>query len=204
MLAPRMPIAIIRLADLSQAVPLAQALVNGGLTAIEFTLTNNDALGAIEAARAALGDAASIGAGTILTAQQAHDAIAAGAQFLVTPTVRKDVVGEGRAQNTPVICGAFTPSEILDAWQAGAPMIKVFPVRSLGPSFIKDVLGPLPDLKLVPTGGVDLTNCAAYIRAGAYTVGIGGGVVDPRLIAAQDWVQIAQRARSFVEACASV
>lgn len=203
MLPYRMPIAIVRLDDLSEAVAISNALVEGGLTALEFTLTNRAALEAVADARAVLGETAQVGVGTVLDAEAAQAAIAAGAQFLVTPVVRRDVIGEGRAQGIPVACGAYTPTEIWDAWQAGAALVKVFPARALGPAYIKDVLAPLPDLKLVPTGGVDLENCAAYIKAGAYSVGIGGNLVDPKLVAAKDWAELTRRARAYVEACAS-
>ena len=203
MLQARMPIAIIRLDDLRAAVAISQALVEGGLTALEFTLTNSAALAAVSDARAALGDAAMIGVGTVLTAAQAQDSAAAGAQFLVTPVLRREVIEAAQAASIPIACGAFTPTEILDAWQAGAQMVKVFPARTLGPSYIKDVLAPLPDLKLVPTGGVDLENCAAYIKAGAFSVGIGSNLVDPKLVAAHDWAELTRRARAYVEACAA-
>lgn len=201
MIPPRMPVAIVRLDDLSDAVAISRALVAGGLTALEFTLTNKAALRAVEQSRAALGEAAQIGAGTVLDAQQARDAIAAGAQFLVTPVLRRDVIGEGKAVGVPVACGAFTPTEIWEAWQAGAPYVKVFPARTLGPSFVKDVLAPLPELKLIPTGGVDLDNCAAYMKAGAYSVGIGSNLVDAKLVAARDWAELTRRAQAFVAAC---
>lgn len=202
MLQPRMPIAIIRLDDLTEAVAMSRALVAGGLTALEFTLTNSAALEAVAQARAALGDTALVGVGTVLDAAAAQASIAAGAQFLVTPIVRRDVIGEGRAQDVPVACGAYTPTEIWDAWQAGASVVKVFPARSLGPGYIKDVLAPLPELKLVPTGGVDLDNCAAYMKAGAFSVGIGSNLVDPKLVAASDWAELTRRAQAYVAACA--
>lgn len=201
MLPARMPIAIIRLDDLSEAVAISRALVDGGLTALEFTLTNSAALEAVAQARSALGDSALVGVGTVLNAHAAHASITAGAQFLVTPVVRRDVIGEGRAQNVPVACGAYTPTEIWDAWQAGAAVVKVFPARALGPNYIKDVLAPLPDLKLVPTGGVDLENCGAYMKAGAWSVGIGGNLVDPKLVATKDWAELSRRAQAYVEAC---
>ena len=203
MLQARMPIAIIRLDDLRAAVAISQALVEGGLTALEFTLTNSAALAAVSDARTALGAAAMIGVGTVLTAAQAQDSAAAGAQFLVTPVLRREVIDVAHSQSMPIACGAFTPTEILDAWQAGAQMVKVFPARTLGPGYIKDVLAPLPDLKLVPTGGVDLENCAAYIKAGAFSVGIGSNLVDPKLVAAHNWAELTRRARAYVEACAT-
>jgi 2-dehydro-3-deoxyphosphogluconate aldolase/(4S)-4-hydroxy-2-oxoglutarate aldolase len=200
-LASRNPIAIVRLDDLSEAVHLAQAFQRGGLTALEFTLTNMEALRAVEQVRAALGDQVTVGTGTVLDAEHARASIDAGAQFLVTPVLRRDVIEVGRERDVPVACGAFTPTEIWDAWQAGASMVKVFPIRSLGPNYLKDVLAPLPELKLVPTGGVNLENCAAYLNAGAYTVAIGSNLVDPKIIRAKDWDALADLARQYVEAC---
>lgn len=200
-LEPGSPIAIVRLNDLSQAVNIGRALHSGGITALEFTLTNQEAFDAIRQVRADLGANAVVGAGTVLDRQQAGKAIEAGAEFLVTPTFEPDVIACGREQAVPVVCGAFTPSEILHASQQGAAFVKVFPVRSLGPAYIKDVLAPLPDLRLVPTGGVGLDNCAAFIQAGAFTVAVGSSLVDERLIRDQDWESLSRVAQRFVEAC---
>lgn len=199
----RRPIAIVRLDDLSEAMNISRALQDGGIRALEFTLTNRDAFGAIEQVRAALGDAVQVGAGTVLSAEDARDSIAAGAQFLVTPTYEPDVIAAGQAADVPVACGAFTPTEILTAWRRGAALVKVFPARSLGPSYIKDVLAPLPDLRLVPTGGVSLENCAAFLDAGAYTVALGSNLVDAKLIKQHDWAALTTLARRYVEACVS-
>lgn len=199
---PRQPIAIVRMDDLSQAVELSRALVAGGISALEFTLTNPDALAAIRRVRADLGDAARVGAGTVLTAENAHAAIDAGAQFLVTPTLELDVIATGRTAGAPVVCGALTPTEILAAWRHGAELIKVFPARAFGPAYIKDVLAPLPQLRLVPTGGVDLGNCAAFLSAGAFTVALGSNLVDAQLIKRHDWMGLTALARRYVEACA--
>lgn len=201
MLTPHMPIAIVRLTDLTDAVAISRALLAGGLTTLEFTLTNSAALQAVAQTRAALGDAVTVGVGTVLSAQHAHEAIAAGAEFLVTPIVRRDVIAAGVAAGVPVASGAFTPTEIWDAWEAGAALVKVFPARSLGPGYIKDILAPLPTLKLVPTGGIDIENCAAYIQAGAFSVGVGSNLVDPKLIAAKNWAELSHRAAQYVAAC---
>jgi 2-dehydro-3-deoxyphosphogluconate aldolase/(4S)-4-hydroxy-2-oxoglutarate aldolase len=191
----------VRLDDLSAAVEIGRALVEGGIRSLEFTLTNRDALAAVTQVRTDLAGAAWVGAGTVLTADAARKAIGAGAQFLVTPTLEPDVITAGREAGVPVVCGAFTPTEILAAWRHGAELVKVFPARVLGPGFIKDVLAPLPDLRLVPTGGVDLENCRAFLGAGAYTVALGSNLVDATLIAKRDWQALAALARRYVEAC---
>lgn len=195
------PIAIVRLDDLSEAVGIGRALVDGGVRAIEFTMTNESALRAVGDVREALGDGAFVGAGTVLDGKSAGEAIRSGAQFLVTPVLAREVIRAGREAGVPVVCGAFSPTEIHAAHEDGAELVKVFPARSLGPSFVKDVLAPLPDLKLVPTGGVGPENCASYIEAGAYTVAVGGSLVDGDTIARRDWTALAEKARSLVDAC---
>lgn len=195
------PIAIVRRDDLSEALAIGRALVGGGITALEYTLTNPEALDTVGRVRAELGEAALVGAGTVLDARSAHDAISAGAQFLVSPTLEPEVIACGMEQDVPVICGAMTPTEILTAQRLGADLVKVFPARSLGPAYIKDLLAPLPDLRLVPTGGVGLDNCRAFIDAGAYAVGLGSALIDPRLVGAADWPALTALARSYVEAC---
>lgn len=200
---PGQPIAIVRLADLGRAHELSAALVEGGITALEYTLTNRHALGAIEEVGARMGERALVGAGTVLDAESARAAILSGAQFLVTPTVAPRVIACGHRYSIPVVCGAFTPTEILTAWEAGAELVKVFPAGRMGPGYIRDILGPLPQVKLVPTGGVNLDNCAAYLAAGAYTVGVGGNLVDAGMIARQDWPGLTELARRYRDACAA-
>lgn len=180
------PIAVIRLPDLGDAGDLAAALVAGGIRVLEFTLSNREALTAIEAVRPRLPNEVLVGAGTVLDEESARAAMLSGAQFLVTPTVQPDVVACGVEWGVPVICGAFTPTEILQAARSGADLVKVFPAGSVGPQYIKDVLGPLPHLRLVPTGGIDLENCRQFLRAGAYTVGVGGSLVKADLVARND------------------
>lgn len=201
-LQPRKPVAIVRLDDLAQAVNFSHALVEGGVSTVEFTLTNRRALAAIEQVREELGSHALVGAGTVLDAESARAALLSGAEFLVTPTFQPDVIACGRRYNVPVMCGAFTPTEILAAWQSGAEFVKVFPARSVGPAYIKDVLAPLPGLRLIPTGGVNLDNCAAFLDAGAYTVAVGSSLVDEGMTAKGDWRALTELAERYVRACA--
>ncbi|MFO7167722.1 MAG: bifunctional 4-hydroxy-2-oxoglutarate aldolase/2-dehydro-3-deoxy-phosphogluconate aldolase [Chloroflexota bacterium] len=193
-------VAIVRLERYDRAVEVARALLAGGITAVEFTLTGAGAHGAIRACREALGDAAQVGVGTVLHERDAHEAIDAGAQFVVTPALRPQVIAACRERGVPILCGALTPSEALAAHEAGADMVKIFPARALGPQYIRDILAPLPFLKLVPTGGVSAENARAYLEAGAVAVGIGGNLVAPKAVAAEDWDAITSVARACVAA----
>ncbi|GAC1350099.1 MAG: bifunctional 4-hydroxy-2-oxoglutarate aldolase/2-dehydro-3-deoxy-phosphogluconate aldolase [Ktedonobacteraceae bacterium] len=198
---PRSPIAIVRLDDLEQAVEISRALLAGGIVAQEFTLTNPRALEALAQVKKKLPGELLLGAGTVLDAEMARSSIAAGAEFLVTPAFLVDVIAVGRSAGIPVLCGAFTPTEILGAWRAGADLVKVFPAGGIGPAYINDVLGPLPTIPLVPTGGVNLDNCAAFLAAGAYTVAIGSSLVNKELVRRQDWPALIELARRYVQAC---
>lgn len=197
----RQPIAIVRLDDLSEAVQLSHALCEGEINALEFTFTNELAPQAIAQVRRELGESVVVGAGTVLDTQHAEIAIEAGAQFLVTPALLPEVIDAGRRHNIPVICGAFSPTEILTAWNAGAEYVKVFPAGRLGPDYLKDVLAPLPNILLVPTGGVSLENCATFLAAGAYTVAIGSQLVDKNLVRAKDWAALTHLAKQYIRAC---
>jgi len=198
---PRKPIAVIRLTNLEQAIYISQALLAGGITTQEFALTNPKALEAISQVRRQLSGEVLVGAGTVLDAESALACTQAGAQFLVTPTFLPEVITAGHSQGIKVLCGAFTPTEILNAWEAGADLVKVFPAGQLGPSYIKDILGPLPDIPLVPTGGVNLSNCAAFLVAGAYTVGIGSSLVNNEITQKKDWASLTELARCYAQAC---
>lgn len=200
-LPPRSPIAIARLDDLSEAIAISQALLEGGITRLEFTLTNADATNVITEVRREFGDRLVVGAGTVLDAQQAHASIDAGAQFLVTPALLPHVITVARERQVPVACGAYTPTEILTAWRLGADLVKVFPASSLGPGYIKDVRGPLPNIPLVPTGGVNVNNCAAFLTAGAYTVAIGSQLVSKEIARKKDWAGLTALARQYIQAC---
>jgi 2-dehydro-3-deoxyphosphogluconate aldolase / (4S)-4-hydroxy-2-oxoglutarate aldolase len=193
-------VAIVRLERYDRSVEIARALLAGGITAVEFTLTGAGAHAAIGAARAALGEAAQIGVGTVLAASAAAQAIDAGAQFVVTPALRPDVIAACRERGVPILCGALTPTEALAAHEAGADLVKIFPARLGGPQYIKDILAPLPQLRLVPTGGVSAENARAYLDAGATAVGIGGNLVSTAAVAEGDWARIEAVARACVEA----
>jgi 2-dehydro-3-deoxyphosphogluconate aldolase/(4S)-4-hydroxy-2-oxoglutarate aldolase len=193
---------VVRLDDLSRAVPLTEALVAGGVRAVEFTFTNPAAAGAISAAREALGERALIGAGSVLDAETARVAILAGATFIVTPTVSLPVITICNRYAVATTIGALTPTEILTAWEAGATYVKVFPASLGGPRYVRDVLGPLPQVKLIPTGGVDLDNAGEFIRAGAVAVALGSNLVDARSVANEEWATLTARARAITEAVA--
>jgi 2-dehydro-3-deoxyphosphogluconate aldolase / (4S)-4-hydroxy-2-oxoglutarate aldolase len=201
-LQPRMPIAIVRLDNLDAALDISSALLAGGITTVEFTLTNAQANDVIKQARHEFGERMIIGAGTVLDSANARASIEAGAQFLVTPILALDVIATGKELNIPVVCGAYTPTEIWTAWQAGATLVKVFPSSGLGPTYFKDVLAPLPGMLLVPTGGVNLETCGAYLAAGAYTVAVGSHLVNKDRIVAKDWAGLTALARRYIEACA--
>jgi 2-dehydro-3-deoxyphosphogluconate aldolase/(4S)-4-hydroxy-2-oxoglutarate aldolase len=200
-LPPRNPIAIVRLDDLSAALEISRALLEGGITRLEFTLTNTEANKAITEVRHEFGDRLVVGAGTILDAEQALASIEAGAQFLVTPALLPDVIAVARDRQVPIACGAYTPTEILTAWRLGAHLVKVFPASAGGPGYIKDVRGPLPNIPLVPTGGVNLNTCGAFLAAGAYTVAIGSQLVSKDIVHTKDWASLATLARQYVQAC---
>lgn len=196
-------VAVVRLEDLSDAVNVARSLAKGGVHGIEFTFTNPKAAQAITAAREAMGDEALIGAGSVLDAETARIAILAGAQFVVTPVTRVETIQLCTRYGIPIMSGAFTPTEILTAWEAGSAMVKVFPATALGPGYLKDVRGPLPQIKLIPTGGVSVENAGAFITAGASAVALGSALVDPKLVASGAWDELTARARAIHDAVAA-
>ena len=193
-------VAVVRLNNYTRAVDVAQALVAGGIPILEFTLTGKGALEAIRATRLALGDQACVGVGTVLKPEDAQAAIELGAQFVVTPVLRHKVIAACLKRQTLILCGAFSPTEILDAYEAGAELIKVFPAQNGGPKYIKAVLAPMPFLKLVPTGGVNPENAREYLAAGAVAVGIGGNLVSNTLVEAGAFDQITATAQACVKA----
>ena len=144
-----------------------------------------------------------LGAGTVLDAETARLAILAGAQFIVGPVFRPEVVAMCHRYDIAAMPGCFTPTEILAAWEAGADVVKVFPATALGPGFFKDVRGPLPQVKMMPTGGVSLANAGEWIKAGAVAIGVGTAMVDSKAVAASDWAAITETARRFVGAVAA-
>jgi 2-dehydro-3-deoxyphosphogluconate aldolase/(4S)-4-hydroxy-2-oxoglutarate aldolase len=193
-------IAVLRLADAGAVPPVVAALRRGGIRVIELTMTVPDALRVLRAQADSLPSDMVLGAGTVLDAATARDAIDAGARFVVSPVFRPALIEECHRHDVVMMPGCYTPTEILDAADAGAALVKVFPATSLTPSFIRDLHAPLPTLKLVPTGGVTLRNAGEWVRAGAAAVGLGSGLVEPRAVVSGDYEAIADRARLLVTA----
>ena len=178
---------------------VVDALIEGGVRALEVTMTVPGAVDLIRAIKPTLPDGFLLGAGTVTDAATATRVIDAGASFVVSPVFRRDVLTEAHRHDVAALPGCFTPTEILDAWEAGADIVKVFPATALGPTFFKDVRGPLPHVKLMPTGGVTIENAGAWIQAGAVAVGIGTSLLDATAIAAGDFAVITANARRTVE-----
>jgi len=192
-------IGIIRIQTAEDLLAIAGALHRGGLNCLEITMNTPGALRAIESTREKLPQVL-LGAGTVLDAISAREAILAGAQFLVTPTVKLDVLEVAHRYGVPAIIGAMTPTEILTAWEAGADMVKVFPASVLGPKYLQEIHGPLPQIPLVPTGGITAENAGDFIRAGAVAVCVGSWLVDKKAITEGRLEVLTERARQLVEA----
>ncbi|MFO8059839.1 MAG: bifunctional 4-hydroxy-2-oxoglutarate aldolase/2-dehydro-3-deoxy-phosphogluconate aldolase [Bacillota bacterium] len=175
-------IAVIRGMQPDATSRVVRALVAGGVRALEVTMNSPQPLRMISAIRSSLEDRQiAVGAGTVLDSESARSAILAGADFVVAPNLNPGVIKICRRYSRPVLPGAMTPTEIVRAWEAGADMVKVFPAAALGPGFIRNMGGPLPQIKLVPTGGINLENAAEFIRAGAAALGVGGSLVNPEM-----------------------
>jgi 2-dehydro-3-deoxyphosphogluconate aldolase/(4S)-4-hydroxy-2-oxoglutarate aldolase len=197
-------VAVVRLDNGDQLIKVAQALKAGGISAIEFTVPTPNSLEMIKQAAGYFGDDVILGAGTVLDPETARAAILAGAQFIVTPTLRLQTIELCHRYGKPVIPGALTPTEILNAWEAGADMVKVFPADAMGPGYLKAVLAPLPQVRLAPTGGVSADNAAAYLKAGATALGVGGKLVDKAAVARGDWGAVTAEAERLITAIRQV
>jgi 2-dehydro-3-deoxyphosphogluconate aldolase / (4S)-4-hydroxy-2-oxoglutarate aldolase len=192
-------VAVIRMTDAAKLGQAAEALRKGGVTALEVTMTVPGAIDIIRAMARDKEQGVLVGAGTVLDAGTASDVIAAGADFVVSPITDGGMIGACREAEVLVVPGAFTPTEIVAAWRAGADIVKVFPATSLGPQFFRDLRGPLPQIRLMPTGGVTLENAREFLAAGACCVGIGTALIDKKTIDAGDWEGLESRARRLVE-----
>ena len=192
-------VAVIRLEHAAVLSRVVEALVAGGVRAIEVTMTVPGAVESIRQLAAPASDDVLLGAGTVLDPETARRTIDAGARFVVSPVFRPSLIEACHAAGVPALPGCYTPTEILNAWDAGADIVKVFPAGGLGPAYFKDVRAPLPQVKLMPTGGVSIDNAGEWIRAGAVAVGVGSALVDPRLVAAGDFAAITERAARIVE-----
>lgn len=197
-------IAIVRHLPADQLDPVFESLYAGGVRLIEVTMNSAGAAAQIAAACAHFGDRMLVGAGTVTTTERADAAIAAGARFLVTPNLDLDVLALAREKNCPVIPGVLTPTEMMQAMKAGAAALKLFPASHLGPAYVKDVLSPLNDLNLVAVGGVTPENAADWIKAGCIGVGLGGCLLDPRLVQNRDYEGLRLLAASLTGNLAAV
>lgn len=191
-------VAIIRLHDPSGVRDVVDALARGGVKALEVTMTVPGAIELIAEIAPTLPRDFLFGAGTVIDADTAHRAARAGAQFIVSPVLRADVIDAAHQDGIPVLPGCFTPTEILTAWDLGADVVKVFPATSVGPGYLKDIRGPLPQVKLMPTGGVSIDNVGDWLKAGAVAVGVGSALVDAKAIAARQFDVIEANARRMV------
>jgi 2-dehydro-3-deoxyphosphogluconate aldolase / (4S)-4-hydroxy-2-oxoglutarate aldolase len=180
-------VAIIRMKDPDKVRAVFDAIGEGGVRVIEVTMSVPGAVELIRQLASHLPEGFLLGAGTVLDAETVRRVIDAGARFVVSPVFRRAVITACHAQDVAVMPGCFTPTEILEAWDAGADVVKVFPATALGPTYLKDVRGPLPQVKLMPTGGVTLDNAGDWIRAGAVAVGVGTALLDTAAIAAGNY-----------------
>jgi 2-dehydro-3-deoxyphosphogluconate aldolase/(4S)-4-hydroxy-2-oxoglutarate aldolase len=196
-------VAIVRMDDAAGLGQVAQAIKEGGVDVIEFTMTTPGALDIIAKCSAKFGGSVLLGAGTVLDPETARAAILAGARFLVSPTLNTAVIDLAHRYDVAMIPGTFTPTELLTAWEAGADLLKVFPATALGPQYFKDVLAPLPYLRMVPTGGVSLANCADFVKAGAVAVAVGSNLVDKKVVKEGRWADLTATAQKFVAAVQS-
>lgn len=196
-------IAIIRTDQAADLLRVATALAEGGIRAMEITLTTPGALAAITAIRMELGASLRVGAGTILDAREAQAAMDAGAEFIVTPTLQTNSISACRERGVPIACGAMTPTECLAAHRAGADFIKLFPADTLGPAYVRALRAPLPFLKLVPTGGVTLDNLPDFLGAGCVGVALGSSLISREVLQNEDWDTLTRTARQFVNALAA-
>ena len=190
-------VAVVRAESGESLARVVRALAEGGVTAAEITFTVPGALEVIQQVRRELGDAVVLGAGTVLDPETARAALLAGAEYIVAPSLNVDVIRLCRRYDKVVMPGAFTPTEVVAAWEAGADVVKVFPADVGGPPYLKALRGPLPQVRLMPTGGVDLNTAEAFLKAGACCLGVGGSLVDPKAVAAGDFARLRDLASQF-------
>lgn len=198
-------IAIIRTEETDKIHSVVDAILTGGVSCIEITMTTPGALELIEEVAGARGKEADLllGAGSVLDAETARRVATVGAQYIVSPIFKEEIVEAAHQQGIPAIPGAFTPSEIQRAYEAGADLIKVFPASTIGPSYLSSVRAPLPHLQLVPTGGVTAENAGGWIEAGASAVGVGSALIDEKAVATDHFDQLTENARNLHRAVAT-
>jgi 2-dehydro-3-deoxyphosphogluconate aldolase/(4S)-4-hydroxy-2-oxoglutarate aldolase len=196
-------IAVIRADSSEQLMDVARALEAGGVTAMEITMTTPNAIGVIEAVTKELGSRVLMGVGTVLDTETARLAILAGAQYVVTPVLRPEIIALCSRYSKPIVSGAYTPTEALTGHEAGADFIKIFPADGLGPNYIKALKAPLPQLEIIPTGGVSVETAGDFIRAGCAAVAAGSTLVSKEVLATKNWAKLTDTARRLVEAVAA-
>lgn len=192
-------IAVMRAKSSEQLIAAADAIKTGGVSVIEVTMTTPGALRVVEEATERYGEEVLFGAGTVLDADTARAAILAGADFIVSPTLNLGTVATCRRYGIPVIPGCFSPTEMLTAWEAGADLIKLFPASLGGPSLVRDILAPLPQLEIVAVGGVNPHTAADFIRNGATAIGVGSSLINQELLNSGDMEELTRRAAAFIE-----
>lgn len=195
-------IAVIRADSSDQLLDAARAMAAGGVIAMEITMTTPNAIDVIKAVNKELGDKVLMGVGTVLDDVTARLAMLAGAEYVVTPVMRPDVIAICRRYGKPIVCGAVTPTEALAAQEAGADFVKLFPADTLGPTYIKALMAPLPQLQIIPTGGVTVKAAGDYIRAGCAAVAAGSTLIAKDVLAKKDWATLTETSRQFVAAVA--
>ena len=191
---------VVRCETEAEAIAGIRAVLAGGIKAVEITFTVPGAPAVIRRVKQELGETVLLGAGTVLTPEQAEDAVDAGALYLIAPNSDERVIGTAKRLGVPIIPGAFTPTEVVRAWDLGADAVKVFPASLGGPAYIRALRAPLPHIPLVPTGGVDERTVGEFFRAGAFAVGAGGALFDRKRLQAQDYAGMTEVARRFMAA----
>jgi 2-dehydro-3-deoxyphosphogluconate aldolase/(4S)-4-hydroxy-2-oxoglutarate aldolase len=192
-------VAVLRAPDGSLLVDVAEALLAGGVEVLEVTFTVPQAPRVLEQVAGRLGDKILLGAGTVLDPETARIALLSGARFVVSPAVNLDVIRLCERYDAPVMPGAFTPTEILTAWEAGADLVKVFPSDFVGPAYLKAIHGPLPQVRLMPTGGVNLKTAMEFLKSGASALGVGSSLIEPAAVAQRDFERIKSLAEQYVQ-----
>lgn len=193
-------IAIIRAESSEQLVDAAGALLAGGVSVMEVTMTTPNALQTITAVTQRFGDKVLMGVGSVIDAQTARDAVAAGAEFIVTPVTKPEVIATAKQLGKPIASGAFTPTECLLAHESGADFVKLFPAEFHGPAYVKTLLAPLPQLRIIPTGGVTPQTAGAFLAAGSVALGVGSALVSKEILRDRDWPQLTARAAELLGA----
>ena len=200
----RKAVAVIRLQDADKLRKVIEALAEGGVSVAEITMTVPNAIGLIKQITSELKSDIVVGVGSVLNAQVAQQAIEAGAKYVVSPIFKKEIIDKSHEYDIPAMPGCFTPTEIQTAYEAGADVVKVFPADVLGMPFFKGVLAPMPHLKLMPTGGVTLTNAGEWIKVGACAVGLGAALLDKEAIETENYSKLTENAKLVIQSINSV